>query len=141
MATSSNYLTLPWQHTGYKSFNVKKNILNIKFPLRFFLTQKDIDLRIYEGHHDVSGSLGNIESLVVVCESSGVHEHPAFPRGRDAAVVADESAAAALENGRSQSKTYLSTGQSRREVLDKIDFISMIYQVFKCMLTQSTGFY
>ena len=42
-----------------------------------------------------------------------------------------------LQNRYSQ-KSYLSTRQIRRDVLSKTDIVSMIYQMFKCRLSQIT---
>ena len=57
-------------------------------------------LRIDKGDHNISGSLSGGQPFVVVRQSSRVHEHPTFLRGRNSTVVANESATATLENKR-----------------------------------------
>lgn len=59
-------------------------------------------LGIDEGHGDVAGAPGGGEPLVVVRESPGVHEGPAFPWGSDGAVVAQEPTAPALGDRKRQ---------------------------------------
>lgn len=59
-------------------------------------------LGIDEGDRDVAGALGGGESLVVVRESSGVHEGPALPWGSDGAVVTQEPTAPALGDRKCQ---------------------------------------
>lgn len=54
-------------------------------------------LGVHEGHHDVSGPLGDRQALVVVGQPAGVHEGPALPGSLHPAVVAQEAAASALK--------------------------------------------
>lgn len=53
-------------------------------------------LGVDEGHHDVSGSSGGGQALVVVRQAAGVHEGPALPGGLHLTVVAQEPAAPPL---------------------------------------------
>ena len=48
--------------------------------------------------HDVSCAFRHIEALVIVGETSGMHEHPSNLGLRDLAVVSEEPTTAALEN-------------------------------------------
>ena len=43
------------------------------------------------------------------------------------------------QNSYHSQKLYFSTWQSRRDVLDKSDIVSIIYQEHKCILSQSTN--
>jgi len=53
-------------------------------------------LRVDESHHDVASSVGDYKALVVVRESTGMHEHPAAWVVCHRTVVADEPSPAAL---------------------------------------------
>lgn len=59
-------------------------------------------LGIDEGDCDVAGAPGGGEPLVVMRESSRVHEGPALPRGSDGTVVAQEPTAPALGDRKHQ---------------------------------------
>jgi hypothetical protein len=54
------------------------------------------NLRVDEGNHDVSGALGDAQPLVVVGQTTRVHQHPALAGIPHRAVVADETTSSAL---------------------------------------------
>lgn len=54
-------------------------------------------LWIHKRHCDVSDTGGGRQAFVVVGEAARVHEGPAFPRGLDGAVVAEEPASTTLQ--------------------------------------------
>ena len=51
---------------------------------------------IHEGHCYVTDTSGGRQALMVVSEAAWMHEGPAFARGLDGAVVAEELATATL---------------------------------------------
>ena len=59
-------------------------------------------LGIDKGDCDVAGAPGGGEPLMVICESSRVHEGPALSWGVDGAVVAQEPTAPTLGNRKHQ---------------------------------------
>lgn len=58
---------------------------------------KELPLRIDEGDHNVANALGDLQTLVVVCQSAGVHERPAHSWTGHRAVVAHETASSSLD--------------------------------------------
>lgn len=52
--------------------------------------------RIHEGDHNVTRASGHFQSLVIVRQSSWMHQHPAWLGVGDGAVVSDEPASTAL---------------------------------------------
>lgn len=55
-----------------------------------------ISLGVQKGHCNVAGSFGGWETLVVMGQTSWMHEGPTFPRSSNGAVVAQEPAASSL---------------------------------------------
>ena len=53
-------------------------------------------LGVNEGDHDVSGAIVDLETLVIMSQSSRVHHGPALLGIQNAAVVSNESYATAL---------------------------------------------
>lgn len=56
------------------------------------------NLRVDEGNHDVSGALGDAQTLVVMGEAARVHQHPTLARILHGAVVADKPTATTLNS-------------------------------------------
>lgn len=52
--------------------------------------------RIYKGDHNVTRARGHSQSLVIVCQSSGMHQHPAWLRIGDGAIVSNKPASTAF---------------------------------------------
>lgn len=53
-------------------------------------------LRVDEGDHDVAGTFGDLQPLVVVREAAGVHQQPAAARVAHRTVVSDEATSTPL---------------------------------------------
>ena len=54
--------------------------------------------RVNERDHDISCALRCVESLVIVGQSAGMHEHPSNLRLGDLAIIAKETTSATLSN-------------------------------------------